>query len=107
HSDIGGSYIENESRLSDTSLKWMLDAAVSVGMKIDETVLRLRPDYAGVQHDEMKTSWIFRNSGAKARDPRNVAILHQSVIRRFALERVLHYDEMRPYRPENLRNHQD
>ena len=33
HSDIGGSYPEAESRLSDIALKWMLDAAVHVGMR--------------------------------------------------------------------------
>lgn len=29
HSDVGGSYLENESRLSDISLKWMVHAAVN------------------------------------------------------------------------------
>ena len=43
HSDIGGSYTENESRLSDVSLTWMAEAAATVrdGIKIDKSELRL------------------------------------------------------------------
>src|SRR5437870_2591404 len=45
HSDIGGSYPENESRLSDISLKWMTQAAETIpsGLKIDRSVLQLYP----------------------------------------------------------------
>lgn len=71
HSDIGGSYDETESRLSDIALKWMLEQAVGVpgGLKVDgmPTVadprhpvevmqiprLRLHPSAAGVQHCEV------------------------------------------------------
>src|SRR5712671_1396531 len=40
HSDIGGSYIENESRLSDTSLQWMITEAKTIpnGLKVDSPV---------------------------------------------------------------------
>jgi type VI secretion system (T6SS) phospholipase Tle1-like effector len=62
HSDIGGGCPEGEARLSDISLKWMLDAAVSVGLKHDETVLRLYPDPTGPQHDETR-SGVFRFAG--------------------------------------------
>jgi hypothetical protein len=71
HSDIGGSYAETESRLSDIALRWMLEQAVGVpdGLKIDgmpavadprhpvEVMqiprLRLHPSAAGVQHYEI------------------------------------------------------
>lgn len=71
HSDIGGSYDEMESRLSDIALKWMLEQAVGVpdGLKVDgmpavadphhpvEVMriprLRLHPSAAGVQHCEV------------------------------------------------------
>lgn len=56
HSDIGGSYPENFARLSDTSLKWMLDAATAVGLKFNPAFLQLFPDPAGPQHDETKSS---------------------------------------------------
>src|SRR4029077_10948781 len=67
HSDIGGSYVENESRLSDISLEWMLDAAVAAGLKFDSGLLHLYPDPTGPQHDEQKGS-IFRFVGFKLRD---------------------------------------
>jgi uncharacterized protein (DUF2235 family) len=56
HADVGGGYNDNESRLSDIALKWMLAAASLVpnGIKHDESVLRLHPDPAGVQHDEQR-----------------------------------------------------
>ena len=71
HSDIGGSYDETESRLSDIALKWMLEQAVGVpdGLKVDgmpavadprhpaEVMriprLHLHPSPAGVQHCEV------------------------------------------------------
>ena len=68
HSDIGGSYPENESRLSDITLSWMLEAAKSVGLKHDPSLLQLYPDFAGMQHDEMK-SGIFGYFGRKRRAP--------------------------------------
>ena len=60
HSDVGGSYPENESRLSDISLGWMVRAAVNLpdgktptgnGIKVDERYLKLNPDAFGPQHD--------------------------------------------------------
>ena len=104
HSDIGGSYLENESRLSDISLKWMLDAACSVGLKYDPSVLRLYPDPTGPQHDEAKGS-IFRFAGTHARHIGADYPLHPSVIERFKCDSVLNYDTVGAYRPENLRGH--
>lgn len=52
HSDIGGSYPENESRLSDIALSWMVQAAVNLpdadsptgnGIKVDTRYLKLNP----------------------------------------------------------------
>jgi len=106
HSDIGGSYIENESRLSDISLRWMAEAAESVGLKVHTSVLRVKPDPTGMQHDEMKRSLVFRYAGAKPRDPPDDAPLHPSVLQRFASPSVVQYDVAAPYRPEPLRNHE-
>src|SRR5688572_13968011 len=83
HSDIGGGYPENESRLSDIALDWMLNGARAVGLQYNPSVLRLYPDPAGMQHDEMKSSTISHYSGAKIRDLKLDAPLHESVIRRF------------------------
>jgi uncharacterized protein (DUF2235 family) len=104
HSDVGGSYLENESRLSDISLKWMLDAAAGAGLKYDPSLLRLYPDPTGPQHDEAKGS-IFRFAGTKPRHVGKDFPLHPSVIERFKAADVLNYDTVKPYRPENLKGH--
>jgi uncharacterized protein (DUF2235 family) len=70
HSDIGGSYPESESRLSDISLQWMLEEIHELGHPIKfgpvivngqpmlgrgiaGTPLFLYPDATGIQHSEI------------------------------------------------------
>jgi uncharacterized protein (DUF2235 family) len=104
HSDIGGSYPEDESRLSDIPLKWMLDVAVAVGLKYDPGVLRLYPDPRGMQHDESRRfpfKWLGRIDRKIAPD----APLHDSVLQRFQADEVLLYDAFGSYRPAGLREH--
>ncbi len=104
HSDVGGSYLEEESRLSDIPLKWMLEAAVSVGLAYDPAVLRLYPDALGMQHDETKRipfRWLAKIDRKIADD----APLHDTVIERFKAKEVQLYDLFGPYRPEGLRTH--
>jgi uncharacterized protein (DUF2235 family) len=122
HADIGGGYKENESRLSDGALKWMLTCACTIpnGIKYDRTVLRLHADPAGIQHDEVTAgfgsianffgiSWTY---GTRAL-PRNKnsefseATMHRSVYERFDLDEVPIYDAMQKYRPVTLSNHLD
>ncbi|MEH3106611.1 MAG: DUF2235 domain-containing protein [Sphingomonas fennica] len=104
HSDVGGSYAEVESRLSDIALDWMAGAATAVGLRIDPAVLHLHPDPAGMQHDETRRS-IFRFARRQPRSIRADAALHPSVLDRLRLPAVQQYDVSRPYRPANLRNH--
>jgi len=106
HSDVGGSYPENESRLSDISLEWMLEAAVKTGLKYDQSVLQLYPDPTGPQHDETKSSF-FRFFRKRSRTVPVDAPLHPSVILRFEAAQILDYDTMKAYRPENLRDHNE
>ena len=106
HGDLGGGLNENYARLSDISLQWMLDAAAGAGLKIDHTLLRLAPDPAGPQNDEIKRSFVYRLTRRKPRAPKHDDPLHASVIARFEAEQVLHYDLMQPYRPDNLRHHE-
>ena len=108
HSDIGGSYLETESRLSDIALKWMVDAAqgVSDGIKLDPSVLRPYPSAAGMQHDEAR-SLLFRYFGKIVREIPTDAPLHPSVYERGALTAVLNYDLMEPYRPQALKEHEE
>lgn len=124
HSDVGGSYPETESRLSDISLDWMVQEVTSLPapIHVDRSVLRLYPDCAGPQHDERKEfhascpGWVLRwimplfgahNFGWREghrRIPPD-ADLHPTVIERFRHGAVLNYGDMRPYRPHALRRH--
>jgi hypothetical protein len=119
HSDIGGSYAENDSRLSDIALQWMLSevTAIQHPILIDSSHLHLFPDLAGEQHCEvtmfkdkywswwperLKFSW-----PVALRNIPNNAPLHPSVYRRFELPAVLDCGYWEPYRPEALRQHAD
>jgi Uncharacterized alpha/beta hydrolase domain (DUF2235) len=66
HSDIGGSYCENESRLSDIALDWMLRWAVAIpnGIKFDPRVLSMWPHPEGTQHDEVASGFVHTRSSA-------------------------------------------
>jgi uncharacterized protein (DUF2235 family) len=116
HSDIGGSYPENEARLSDITLDWMLKWASVVpgGLKRDDRVLKLWCYPEGMQHDEVRSGFglITRLTGytwteQKRKLPSPDAVAHRSVYRRFDLRTVRVYDIMRPYRPDTLSNHKD
>jgi uncharacterized protein (DUF2235 family) len=123
HSDIGGSYPEAESRLSDIALGWMLDEARSVpaGLIVDEDRLRIFPSAAGLQHDEIaamadtvrrRTPGFLRRLTrgltwkALARDPISTATLHPSVDERFRLDCIPLQGGDGLYRPEALREHE-
>lgn len=114
HSDIGGSYEECDSRLSDIALAWMVEAAVGIkcGIKIDESVLRVYPSPDGMQHCQRKvglpllTSWFGITWKGKRRAVPTDAALHPTVPERANLPAVLQYDRLAPYRPEALRRHE-
>ncbi len=122
HSDIGGSYPENESRLSDIALTWMVSSAASVphGLKYDASLLQVYPHPEGVQHDEVKAglglftkltgrSWPKENRKLPKPPGEKIskAIMHRSVYRRFDLSDVQIFDLRAPYRPDTLRIHAD
>jgi hypothetical protein len=112
HSDVGGSYPENEARLSDISLGWMVRAAKNLpagetpdgfGIKLDDRYLKLNPDPLGPQHDEREPGW-FGGSfkwDEGLREVPDAAILHSAVLDRFAAkDGVQHYYERTSYRPK-------
>jgi hypothetical protein len=118
HSNVGGSYPEDESRLSDISLKWMLGQVESLPhpLQFDPRKLRLFPDPAGMQHNEIESMresypwWVpkaWRHAWAEQfREIHPQAPLHPTVAERFGLTNgVLHYGLRRPYRPANLTSH--
>ncbi|WP_281969034.1 T6SS phospholipase effector Tle1-like catalytic domain-containing protein [Roseovarius nanhaiticus] len=110
HSDVGGSYPEPESRLSDIALQWMLEELNDCvpEVKTNSEKLFVMPDSTGMQHEE---TFMFSFGPLKRRwpsEPRDVGILfplHPTVVERLQAGPVSHLGEMRSYRPEQLRNH--
>ncbi len=110
HSDIGGSYLETESRLSDIALKWMVDElnACFPSVQYRPEMLVVSPDPKGLQHEEKILKRIFGiplNWRTKPRLLDPSAELHDSVFERLEADHVPHSDEIKPYRPEQLRHH--
>jgi uncharacterized protein (DUF2235 family) len=123
HSDIGGSYPEAESRLSDIALEWMLEEARSVRhpLIVDDSRIHLFPSADGVQHNEVvgmsdtvlsrTPFWLRRLTRSitwkvQPRDPKDTATMHPSVSERFALDAVPRQGADGPYRPDVLRTHE-
>ncbi|HEY0661766.1 MAG TPA: DUF2235 domain-containing protein [Lysobacter sp.] len=115
HSDIGGSYPEDESRLSDIALHWMLDELRTCvpDIVVQEDKLKLWGSSAGMQHCEVQKSRerkgllkLLPPWPAKDRTIHPQANLHPSVLDRFALKEVPHCRNRAPYRPEALRRHE-
>lgn len=119
HSDIGGSYPESESRLSDIALRWMVDELVEAEptVLIDWGKLNTYPSPTGMQHDEItsvKNSWPWWVPNSlrerltwprKIRHIHSQANLHDTVSDRFEAVEVSQMGAMKPYRPENLKDH--
>jgi hypothetical protein len=119
HSDIGGSYPETESRLSDISLGWMVEEAETLPhpLIIDRSKLSVWPDPAAMQHSEVVSVrdrtlwWMPRWAPAWLRNGWSSAIrqsagspVHPSVYARFALDSVQLPTGQGAYRPEGLRD---
>lgn len=111
HSDIGGSYPEDESRLSDIALDWMLgELTARVPIRLDRTKLNTWGSPDGMQHCEVQYSSEHKwrpTWRSKDREIKQDAPLHPSVLARFALSEVPHCRTMKPYRPKILREHRD
>ncbi len=112
HADIGGGYLENEARLSDVALNWMVAGAsiIADGLKHDGSVLRLSPDPTGPQHNERAASFLklgVRDIPVDEKTGLSGSPMHKSVYQRFEAGRVLLYDRLVGYRPDNMRVHVD
>jgi hypothetical protein len=113
HSDIGGSYPEEESRLSDIALGWMVHEATQspYPIEIDFSKLHLHPDPHGVQHSEIfaqqQGPWRKRifpwPEKPRYIDPK--AELDASVLKRYEAACVVDCERRGLYRPEALREH--
>lgn len=120
HSDIGGSYPEDESRLSDIALQWMVQQASSLPQPliIDPLKLNAFPSATGMQHCEVDATrdaiakwlprWLARRWKPSWKESLRIeargAPMHPTVVQRFALPGVWKCGTFVPYRPENLRD---
>jgi hypothetical protein len=114
HSDIGGSYSETESRLSDIALEWMARELEKAGALIDWTKLNIFPDAAGMQHCEIAAvrdlypTWIPRCLRLSWREEirPDVAYVNcdETVLKRLELETISKCGMQQRYRPEALRS---
>lgn len=109
HSDIGGSYSEDESRLSDIALDWMLDELLlRLPVILDRTKLNIWGAHDGMQHCEVQYSsekWWRPTWSDKVRNIKPDAPLHPTVLKRFALTEVPHCRTFGSYRPKALQEH--
>lgn len=110
HSDIGGSYPEPESRLSDISLKWMIEKLKECvpNIKIRHDIVVTSPDPQGLQHAEI---YLINRGPLKLRwslEQRKVNnfFLHPIVLERMKAGPVPQMDKVKAYRPKNLEQHQ-
>lgn len=108
HSDIGGGYLENESRLSDVTLHWMIEEINSTKhpLHLSQNWLNVFPDPAGMQHDEIaaaRAKWLHVPWKRKVRTIVDGSVLHASVLERFHCGSVKNFRTWGAYRPENLR----
>lgn len=110
HSDVGGSYLETESRLSDIALNWMVEELKECipNIRINKSMLVCSPDPEGLQHEE---TYMFDFGFIKKRwevEPRIVDAnypLHPSVLKRLKYKNVPQLGDIMPYRPEQLKYH--
>ena len=111
HSDIGGSYPEIESRLSDIALQWMIDELRQCvpEVQIRDDRLVTSPDAMSLQHEEqymISMGPIRKEWRSKTREVK-VGTLHETVLQRMKADAVPQMDNVKPYRPPALANHPD
>jgi hypothetical protein len=112
HSDVGGSYPEPESRLSDVALEWMIEELMECvpDIQINANVLHVMPDAKGMQHEEIymfNLGTLRKKWPSKPREISSAFPLHPTVIERMETELVSHLGDMRPYRPKQLKEHRE
>ena len=108
HADVGGGYPENESRLSDIALGWMVDCVTKElpterRVFVDERYLNIHPSAEGMMHDECMAGRVPWNKKVRPVDPHGE--LHPTVLDRLGMREVRNYETYGPYRPANLEQH--
>ncbi|WP_234685983.1 phospholipase effector Tle1 domain-containing protein [Bradyrhizobium monzae] len=104
HAEIGGSYPESESRLSDITLDWIVEFIAEKipeagRVIVDKSLLRLYPSADGMMHDECMVGMggnVLHGSKAVRGVP-DSAQLHETVYERLAMKSVRNYTSFGPY----------
>ncbi|SDZ22933.1 Uncharacterized protein, PA2063/DUF2235 family [Lysobacter sp. yr284] len=114
HSDIGGSYPEDESRLSDIALAWMVDELEELQppIQLDRSKLQLYPDACGLQHCEIfaqrqRYPFLSRIAGWPSATRGPGPDLDPTVLQRLQAHSVTICDRRTAYRPDALRRHRE
>ena len=120
HKDIGGSYPEDESRLSDIALQWMIEQNIEIEYPIyfNHKMLNIFPKTDAIQHCEIKALrerlwpkwWPKKYKFSWAKEIRKIspyATLHSSVKERFTYASISDYGKCKSYRPEALFEHHE
>jgi hypothetical protein len=113
HADIGGSYPENESRLSDISLRWMAELVSeklpeNTRVHIQSNLLQCFPSSDGMMHDELMVGVGSHHIHLLVRGDRLVdpgGTLHHTVMERLKMKSVRNFVGFGEYRPASLREH--
>lgn len=107
HSDIGGSYAEDEARLSDIALNWLADELNECvpSIQIRDELLQTFGDPKGLQHREIFMIPNLLRWKLKPRIVDDAGELHESVIRRLESGPVPVMNKVKEYRPEQLSAH--
>jgi type VI secretion system (T6SS) phospholipase Tle1-like effector len=113
HSDIGGSYPENESRLSDISLQWMAEIVNTklpeeARVHVQSNLLQCFPSSDGMMHDELMAGVGSHHLHLFVRGDRLVdpgGTLHPTVIDRLKMKTVRNFVGFGPYQPKSLTEH--
>ena len=78
HGDVGGTY--SDRRLANIPLKWMVDRAISHGIRFDCSVPRDPKDYLAPVQESSKGLWLLRGRGPRLVE--RSGQLDESVLRR-------------------------
>ena len=95
HSDIGGSFRDDDSSLGDITLEWMLSRVDGELQLKDEFVQKLRPDPLGRIHN-VEGGLIFSFFRKKNRAIGRGSVLHHSVLDRIAEPPHEHHQHREP-----------
>jgi uncharacterized protein (DUF2235 family) len=101
HSDVGGGYPEHG--LSDIALEWMMGAAVTAGLELDEDVIKALPTAKNPTQDAHESRKKFYKVQPALDRSIGATAFHTEYFHRMLVER---WRDKPDYRPESLKPHE-